>query len=213
MTSQLAGGVGLEVLPDWTPSNNPRLARFDAVIKVAVGARVPAGSELQVRLIGGNSGGSMITIATDIRGLVGPSWWEIRGSLVDIEPNISAVEGELAGCVSRPVYRKDATTPVSLTALRDTIGLKDEPLLWWRYYNSATVHVEVQSLRAQAILRADGRSVRLSRTYNGPAQLPPRRAMSGLLSAADLQGLFPGTYRLQLIIGNDASQPVTATVT
>jgi hypothetical protein len=204
--------VGVELLPDWTTSRNPRLARFDAVIKIARGATVPAGSQLRVRLSGGDAGTPLVRAVADIGGIAGPSWRELRGALLEIEPSIAAAEGELAGRVSPPVYRRDATTPVSLTAIRDTIGLPDEPLLWWRYYNAAPAHVAVQPLRARAALRADDHVFRLSGTYNGPAELPPGRAMSGLVSADHLQGLPPGTHRLQLVMGHEVSAYVTATI-
>lgn len=212
MIRERGRGLGLEILPDWTPSKNGRLARFDAVIKVAAGVSIEHSVRLRIRLKGRDEEDVLVESGTEFRGLTGPMWQYVRGGLVDIDRDVSAVDGVLEGCTSVPVLRRNGYRPVTLSAFRDMIGMPGEPLLWWRYYNHTGHSVAIRQLRAKSVLWADGQPFRLSTNYNGPAQLPPGRAVSGLWSSEDLEGLRPGTYRMQFTVGDEESDPLVVQV-
>jgi hypothetical protein len=61
-------------------------------------------------------------------------------------------------------------------------------------------------------LWVDDRRFGVATNYNGPAQLPPGRALFDLWSFDDLDGLLPGTYRMQLTVGDEASAPLVVEV-
>ena len=212
MTTGSGSGVGLELLPDWTPLVNPRLARFNAVVKLAAGARLATGTQLSVRLLGDESDDPVTLVSAELDGLMGPGWRAVPGRLLEISPAAAVAEGLLAGDVSGPVFRRDAVVPVSLTAIRDVMGMAHEPHLWWRYYNATGRPVDVAALRATTVLWVDGRWFGVATDYNGPAQLPPGRALFDLWSFDDLDGLLPGTYRMQLTVGDEASAPLVVEV-
>lgn len=212
MTTGPGSGVGLELLPDWTPSVNPRLARFNAVVKLAAGARLATGTQLSVRLLGDESDDPVTLVSAELDDLMGPDWRAVSGRLLEINPAAAVAEGLLAGRVSGPVFRRDAVVPVSLTAIRDVVGIAHEPHLWWRYYNATGRPVDVAALRATTVLWVDDRRFGVATNYNGPAQLPPGRALFDLWSFDDLDGLLPGTYRMQLTVGDEASAPLVVEV-
>lgn len=210
--SESKHSFGVELMPDWTPSMNPRLVRLDAIIKVAAGAWIAPGTALRARLKRVEAEDLTITLSEELSGLTGPDWRQVRGRLIEIDPAVWAAEGMLPGCVSAPVFRRDGQAPVFLAVIRDRIGVADEPILWWRYYNATNQLLNVAQIRAQTRLRLDGQSIALRTNYNGPSQLPPGRAMSGLWRANDLPELTSGTYQIQLVIGDHASTQVTLTL-
>jgi hypothetical protein len=203
--------IGLELLPDWTPARNPRLGRFDVVVKAAEGSFVASGTGLSIRLLGGPDGPQQVRLGDELPSLIGPAWREIRGQLIDLHPSVYAAEAVLGERVSARMSRREAMTPVVLRAFRDTIQTADEPLAWWRYVNETDEPVDVRSLRSTAVISVDDRHLGMSGRYNGLAALPPGRAMRGLLSADDLDLRSPGTYRVRLELNGNTSDVITIT--
>jgi hypothetical protein len=212
VTTVPGSGVGLELVPNWTPSMNPRLARFDAVVKVAAGAQLAAGIPLRVRLLDDGADDPVVRVSAELDGLTGPDWRTVSGRLIEVEPAVAVAEGLLAGRASRPVLRRDAVVPVSLTAIRDVIGVAREPHLWSRYYNATGRPVDVAAVRAKTLLWVDGRWFGLTTNYDGPAQLAPGRALIDFWSFDALDGVGPGTYRMQLSVGDETSAAVVVEV-
>lgn len=208
MTDAPAPALLVQLLPDWSPSRRPGLARFDALVKVTAGTRLPPGAQLTIELLGALGGPQVLDSELDGAELLGPTWRHVRGRLVEVAPTVTTVLARLAGQVSDPVSREDAPSVVSLVVIPGLLGAADEPLLWWCYRNTGSDPVGVRRLRAGTALRADGHRLPLGGPYNGPAELPPGRALSGFWVLRDLAALGPGRHRVELVVEHHLSNPV-----
>jgi hypothetical protein len=198
--------AALHLVPLWTPTANPRVVSLDALIKARAGAMVDAPSSMELRML--DAHGRLIEVAHDVLrpsqdALRGPGWLHVRGQLVRLPDEATALEGVLGALRSPPVLRARAGEPVELTAIPLELDLPGEPHLAWHYRNAQDAPVEVGALFASTRLHVDDRTFALSRheTYNGPAQLPAGRALSGWWSLDRFEpGLRRGRHRFELEI-------------
>ena len=204
LDAELTESVSLDVIPDWTPALRSDLARFDLVVKIAAGHVLTDATVVRVRLLDA-AGTEIAATSLAVEPRSGPAWLHVRGPLVVVDASVSQAEAGLAGVVSPPVFRRDARQVVMLGPLHGRVGADGEPHFWWRYYNSTSSPLSVERLRAQTVLWLDGRPLPLRGPYNGFANLPPGRALTGLWSVDDFDALHPGTHHARLQVGTEES--------
>jgi hypothetical protein len=212
MNARTLDGPTVVLVPDWSPSINSRLARFDAIIKVPAGQTVFSGTPLDVQLASDERDVQLVTSDHDVGAIQGPAWRYVRGRLVEVGDRVSSAVAVLGPATSAPSLRPAALTAVSLLPIDYRIGIRDEPVLLWRYGNSTDQPLPVGELLARAVLSANDQPMIVGMTYNGPASLPVGRAVSGWWSTMDLEGLPPGPNRMQLWIGDQTSDPTIVDV-
>lgn len=205
--------VTIQLLPDWTASSvDPLLARFDALFKIPRGCVLKDGS-MQLLLL--NEQQRVLTVTSTPLNLtgegpvVGPSWNVVRGGLVKMTETSTHACAVLNDVRSAPVARLDATIPVLLRAISCQVGVDGEPHLWWRFYNHAAMPIAVERVFKTTSLQLDDRtfSPRVG-AYNGPAQLPSKRAFSGLWSLDEFDASArKAPHRFRLSILGEASEP------
>jgi hypothetical protein len=202
----------IQLLADWTPSSvDPLLGRFDALLKIPRGAVLEDGTT-QLLLL--DDQGRVLTatnIPLQLEGVIaGPSSKLVRGGLVRLSEGTTHAVGILNDVRSAPVARLDATIPVLLRAIARQVGIAGEPHLWWRFYNRTSAPIHVGRIFETSVLHVDDRTFSpRAAPYNGPAELPPKRAVSGLWSLDDFDAtLRRGLHRFQLSILGEASEPL-----
>lgn len=204
MTRSKAGpkGVFLQLLPDWTPSKQPRFARFNVLIKVARGAFLTECSRIELHLL--DSVGNLIGIreATHdpvVKPIQGPGWRRIAGRILPVEDTVSQAEAVLGTVRSARVSRRDAKHPLLLVAVPDQVGVAGEPHLWWRFFNCTADPIPVKRIFGTSLLWVDDRAFHPQSPYNGPSLLPSGRALSGLWSLDDIDpSAAAGRHRFTL---------------
>jgi len=169
------------------------------VVKVEPG-QVADLSALEVRLLDGL--GEQVDSATHgyeegASALVGPDWRLRRGRLVTLSGTVEHAEAVLGRMRSQVVPRTDGRERVSLVAIEGLLGVEREPHLWWRFYNGDTEPIPVDTVRRSMGLWVGERRLPLTTPYNGPALLPPGRAMTGLWYLADAYPVT-GNVRVRL---------------
>jgi hypothetical protein len=207
--------VAIQILPDWTPSLVDRnLARFDTILKIPAGSLIEDGT-LQLRLL--DESLRLIEVKTTALTLgaegpvVGPSWKVIRGELTKLPEASMHCFAVLNDARSTIVDRADATIPVLLRGIEGEVGLKGEPHLWWRFYNDTAQPISVERILTTTLLRIDDQTF-LPRpsSYDGPAYLPPRRALSGVWSLDEFDSRArEGQHQFQLSILDQTSEAMT----
>jgi hypothetical protein len=185
----MGASIGIELLPEWAPSLNPAHARFDVLVTVPAGAAPVDPSTLRVELR--DAAGEVVgTIAAGLdehpAPVTGPGWRVITGRHVAITDEIAHAEAVVGAARSRRTSRADARRTLNVVPIRDVLGVPGEPRLWWRFCNTTDAPIAVSELLDDTVVWLDDVAVQPPATYNGPAQLPPGRAISNLVSLSDL---------------------------
>jgi len=185
----MSASIGIELLPEWAPSRNPAHARFDVFVTVPDGAAPLDPGALRVELR--DSAGEVIgTIAPGLEErptpLTGPGWRVITGRHVVIADEVAYATAVLGVARSPRTSRADGRRTLTVVPIRDVLGVPGEPRLWWRFRNTTDAPIVVSELLANTVVWLDDIAVHPPSTYNGPAKLPPGRAISNLVSLADL---------------------------
>jgi hypothetical protein len=206
--------IAIQLLPDWTPSSvDERLVRLDALVKVP-SAGVLADTPLDLLFTDDDE---RVVAVEQVpahlaqgRPLVGPAWVVIPSGLLKMSAGSTRAHARVGSVRSASVARRDGALPVLLDAVPLQVGVAGEPHLWWRFYNRSPTPVPVDRIFATTTVQIDERTFsRPVGPYNGPAQLPPKRAISGLWSLDDFDArLRQGQHRFHLTILGDASAPV-----
>jgi hypothetical protein len=204
-------GIAIQLLPDWTPSSlDLLLARFDTLVKIPRGSVLDDGAIQLLLLDEQEHVLTLINSPLNLGGsLAGPSWKVSRGGLVKIRAMSTHASAVLNDVRSAPVPRLDATIPVLLQPITCQLGIAGEPHLWWRFYNRTELPIRVDRVFNASTLQLDDRtfSPRFG-AYNGPAELPSKRALSGLWSLDEFDTRArEGRHRFRLSILDDASDP------
>jgi hypothetical protein len=201
----------VHVLPDWTPSSvNTLVARFDALLKIPRGHLLEYASMQLFLLDEREEVVGIFDLPVDLQdgSLAGPSWKIVRSGLVKIDETATHCYGVINHVSSAPVTRADATIPVLLRPITSQIDVAGEPHLWWRFYNHSEEPVSVDRVFKTTVLHLDNQTFtpRLD-AYNGPAELPSRRGLSGLWSLDDFDpGARTGAHQFSLSILGETSE-------
>lgn len=180
--------VHVQLLPDWTAGRRA-LARFDVLLKVASGQRLAVPAQMEVIMLD-SLGQVLRTVSVPLASREprqGPGWQWLRAGVTEVGRDVEQAACVVAGRRTQPVERREATRPVALVPVFAQVGLPGEPHLFWRFYNHRAVALPAAAVLGDRVLWLDGRRYRLlDAAYDGPALLPPGRALSGLLSLDDI---------------------------